>query len=335
MSQQNDVFPRGTLSEALPHLRRPMTPEAVHFKPQSEFPGGALVVPYIDARLVYERLNLVVADGWSCTFEPLSEALWPEPELDRNGQARPVARYVVCRLTVCGVTREDVGEGADPKAAYSDAIKRAAVPFGIGRFLYAMGSPTLYEGGADNELRRSRGRNARLVVDRRTERWLRDHYAEWLAERSGREFGEALGHGDDPEAVPPDAQGSRSAGELAPPAEGAAAPDGEGQPEPEGDPPEPGQGAKVISLPERQRAGYSEEAVGRLSAFLSNTEPNHRELRDTLETARAGEVTERQLGEAIARAEGREDREEARWSVRRWLAKRVARRGGGEPQEAA
>lgn len=333
MSHQNDVFPVGTLSEALPHLRRPMRPEAIHFKPQSEFTRGALVVPYIDARLVYERLNLVVAGAWSCAFEPLAEALWPEPELDRNGEARPVARYVVCRLSVCGVTREDVGEGSDPKAAYSDAIKRAAVPFGIGRFLYAMGSPTLYEGEADNELRRSRGRNARLVVDKRTERWLRDHYAEWLAERSGREFGEALGHGDDPEAVPPDAQGTEPA-EDPPPAHAGTAPTAEGEGEPDVDRPEPERAAKVVSLPERQRAGYSEEAVERLSAFLYDAEADRRELRDTLETARAGGVTERQLGEAIARAEACEDREEARWKVRRWLAKRVAKRAGRE-QEAA
>jgi hypothetical protein len=28
--------------------------------------------------------------------------------------------YVRCRLTLYGVTREDVGEGQDPKAAFSD-----------------------------------------------------------------------------------------------------------------------------------------------------------------------------------------------------------------------
>jgi hypothetical protein len=46
---------------------------------------------------------------------------------------------VECRLTVCGVTRSDVGTADDnekEKSAYSDAFKRAAVKFGIGRFLY-------------------------------------------------------------------------------------------------------------------------------------------------------------------------------------------------------
>jgi len=319
MSQTNDVFPVGTLSEALPQLRRPMRPEAVHFKPQSEFARGALVVGYIDARLVYERLNLVVGGAWSCDFEPLAQALWPEPELDRGGKPKPLPRYVVARLTVCGVTREDVGEGSDPKGAYSDAIKRAAVPFGIGRFLYAMGSPTLYEGDRENELRRSKGRNPRLVVDRRSERWLRGRYAEWL-ERSGRAFGAPLGHGDDPEAVPPDAQGSQP--------EGEAPPDGEvetGSRESREQ-----QGASVVSLPERQRAGYGEQAVAELAALLYEGEPDRRELRDTLETARAGGVTDKQLRAAIARAAGREDRAEAGFGLRRWLARRVTARGGAQ-----
>ena len=48
-----------------------------------------------------------------------------------------------CRLTVCGVTRSDVGTvepgskaGSDTKDLYSDALKRAAVQFGVGAFLY-------------------------------------------------------------------------------------------------------------------------------------------------------------------------------------------------------
>jgi len=44
-------------------------------------------------------------------------------------------------LTVCGVTREDVGDAgegefATRKSAASDALKRCAVHFGIGRYLY-------------------------------------------------------------------------------------------------------------------------------------------------------------------------------------------------------
>jgi hypothetical protein len=42
-----------------------------------------------------------------------------------------------CRLQILGVIREDVGQGADYKAAATDAFKRAAVRFGIGHELYS------------------------------------------------------------------------------------------------------------------------------------------------------------------------------------------------------
>lgn len=44
--------------------------------------------------------------------------------------------FVRLRLTLKGVSRENVGEGYDPKGAYSDALKRCAMLFGVGRYLY-------------------------------------------------------------------------------------------------------------------------------------------------------------------------------------------------------
>lgn len=43
---------------------------------------------------------------------------------------------VEMRMTLKGVKRENAGEGNDLKAAYSDALKRCAMLFGIGRYLY-------------------------------------------------------------------------------------------------------------------------------------------------------------------------------------------------------
>lgn len=40
------------------------------------------------------------------------------------------------KMTVREVTRENVGEGNDLKSAYSDALKRCAMLFGVGRYLY-------------------------------------------------------------------------------------------------------------------------------------------------------------------------------------------------------
>ena len=83
---------------------------------------------HIDARDVMNRLDEVVGSfEWSDSYRVL-----------------PNEKNVECTLTVMGVSKTDVGqtnEGgfADAmKAAYSDALKRAAVKFGIGRHLYSM-----------------------------------------------------------------------------------------------------------------------------------------------------------------------------------------------------
>ena len=82
-----------------------------------------MVVGYIDARDVAARLDSVGVT-WSDSYTVLQMAsTW----------------VVECRLTIDGITRTDVGTGdgeESAKSAYSDAFKRAAVKFGIGRYLY-------------------------------------------------------------------------------------------------------------------------------------------------------------------------------------------------------
>jgi hypothetical protein len=204
---RGDEFPCGSLAEALSHLRRPPSAAAVQFKIQNAIEEAAQVAAYIDARLVFDRLDHVCGQEWSARFDALSKALIPPP-VDHNGELKePPALYVRCRLTLYGVTREDVGEGQDPKAAFSDAVKRAAVHFGVGRALYAMRPPWLREGDADSELRRNR--KGRLVLDRRTEDWCRGMYERWLAERGSAQFGEPLDHGDESGATGFEAQARR------------------------------------------------------------------------------------------------------------------------------
>jgi hypothetical protein len=91
----------------------------------------ARVVAYIDARDVMDRLDDAVGpESWSFDWEPVTMA---------NNQIMTVKG----KLTVCGITRCDIGEAGDiekSKAAVSDALKRAAVHFGVGRWLYDMGT---------------------------------------------------------------------------------------------------------------------------------------------------------------------------------------------------
>ncbi len=117
--------------ELLESLAEPFRSEQVRWKPQVVTDSGkALAVPYVDPRVVTERLDQVVGGGWAFHWEPLGV------QGDRL--------VVKSSLTILGVTREDVGEyvlsdreQADPwKSAVSDALKRAAVHFGVGRYLY-------------------------------------------------------------------------------------------------------------------------------------------------------------------------------------------------------
>jgi len=209
MSNQNghqggQEFPCASLAKALPHLRRPPTPQAVRFKLLTVVGEAAQIVPYVDARLVFDRLDLVCGECWSTVFEPLPEPLRSRT-VDRNGEVVVPSLDVRCLLTVFGVTRQDVGVGDDPKAAFSDSVKRAAVHFGIARALYALGAPWLREGADDGELRRNP--KGRLIIDARTEAWLRGGYQRWLDQRGRSAFGQPLDHGDETGAAGFEAQG--------------------------------------------------------------------------------------------------------------------------------
>jgi hypothetical protein len=83
----------------------------------------------VDARTVLDRLDEAVGPtGWSDKYEVLFNSF------DDKGRTVEVK----CTLTVLGVSKEDVGEGDSLKAAFSDALKRAAVKFGVGRYLYRL-----------------------------------------------------------------------------------------------------------------------------------------------------------------------------------------------------
>lgn len=104
----------------------------VKLKPAVVKNNRCLALRYIDARAVMDRLDAVVGvDGWQDAY-----AVLPSGEVE-------------CRLSVkvAGewITKADVGgqseqhdDGDKLKAAFSDALKRAAVKWGIGRYLYRL-----------------------------------------------------------------------------------------------------------------------------------------------------------------------------------------------------
>lgn len=118
-----------TLTE---RLAAPFALTEVKFKPQAVKGNKALALAYIDARVIQDRLDRVLGvDGWKDEYDLLPDGA------------------VVCRLHLRlgehWITKMDVGsESEQPdagdrhKAAFSDALKRAAVKFGVGRYLYRL-----------------------------------------------------------------------------------------------------------------------------------------------------------------------------------------------------
>jgi hypothetical protein len=115
-------------------LAAPFDSSEVKFKPAVVSGNRALALAYVDARVIQDRLDDVLGvEGWQDEYEILPDG------------------SVVCKLRLRlgdeWITKMDVGgpseqpdEGDRRKAAFSDALKRAAVKFGVGRYLYRLPS---------------------------------------------------------------------------------------------------------------------------------------------------------------------------------------------------
>lgn len=111
-------------------LREPFPPDQVGWKPQVISGNRGLAVAYIDARAVMQRLDDVVGTlGWSDKY-----VLLPEGSVECHLALWDGTRWI-SKVDV-GSQSEQPDEGDRLKAAYSDALKRAAVKFGVGRYLY-------------------------------------------------------------------------------------------------------------------------------------------------------------------------------------------------------
>jgi hypothetical protein len=111
-------------------LSAPFPVKDIKFKPQMVKNNRALAMPYIDARLIQDRLDDVLGvENWQDRYDFLPDG------------------SVVCRLRMKlggrWITKTDVGSPSEQpdsgdrvKAAVSDALKRASVKFGVGRYLY-------------------------------------------------------------------------------------------------------------------------------------------------------------------------------------------------------
>lgn len=126
-----------TVEQIFEELREPFPPQDIQWRIGQKSKDGkkAMVLPYVTNRAIMERLDQVVGVGnWYPEFRPV----------DACGE-----HGMICRLTIVinlgddlgwrTLTREDGASNTkiEPiKGGISDSMKRAAVQFGIGRYLY-------------------------------------------------------------------------------------------------------------------------------------------------------------------------------------------------------
>lgn len=114
----------------LEDLKLPFEPSEIEFRAgaTNSEKTRALALPYIDARLVMDRLDSVCGpENWRDEYQP--------------GPAGGVICGLSLRIGEEWVTKWDGADNTDYEAikgGLSDALKRAAVKWGIGRYLYAL-----------------------------------------------------------------------------------------------------------------------------------------------------------------------------------------------------
>ena len=96
-------------------LRKPFPASAI-----GKLPKGGTQLDYVGHAATTDRL-LAVDPEW--TWEPVA--------FDEQGLPALQGRNLWIRLTVCGVTRYGVGDGASIKECIGDAIRNAAMRFGV------------------------------------------------------------------------------------------------------------------------------------------------------------------------------------------------------------
>lgn len=115
----------------------PLRPNEVEWKIQSSKSGKTLVVPYIDARAVFNRLDECFgAIFWKNEFKEVSGGFIAGISIDFTQSGEWITKYDGASLT-----------NIEPvKGGISDSMKRAAHAWGLGRELY-MKYPKVYVTG--------------------------------------------------------------------------------------------------------------------------------------------------------------------------------------------
>jgi hypothetical protein len=111
-------------------------PDDIRFLPvnaRAASAGKCSVVAYVPARVIIDRLNTVMGMAWQDSYNVL-----PTGEVQCQLMLRIGGEWITRTDVGCPSEQPDAGDRM--KAAHSDALKRAAVKFGIGLYLYRLGN---------------------------------------------------------------------------------------------------------------------------------------------------------------------------------------------------
>lgn len=120
----------GNSNEIIKALSAPFSKDELHFRPGNvaKGKGTALALVYIDSRVVQERFDSVVG-----------VENWQNRHICYDGKSDKVVCEISVRINGEWITKSDgAGDTAveGEKGSFSDALKRAAVLWGVGRYLY-------------------------------------------------------------------------------------------------------------------------------------------------------------------------------------------------------
>lgn len=121
------------MHEIFERLKAPFPPESVSWRvgAMTKDKTKARALAYLDARDVMDRLDTVCGpDGWQNRHPPMS-----------NGTNCCEIGIIVDGIWLWKSNGAGASDIEGEKGAYSDAFKRAAVMWGIGRYLYDIDSP--------------------------------------------------------------------------------------------------------------------------------------------------------------------------------------------------
>ena len=112
-------------------LKRPFAPHKLRWRKG----GGSKELVYITARDVMDRLDEVCGiNGWQTNFDYIGDRMICKLSIRFYHKTEEVSKFTSSWITKSDGADDSNIEGA--KGGISDALKRAAVQFGIGRYLY-------------------------------------------------------------------------------------------------------------------------------------------------------------------------------------------------------